>query len=103
MRQPKKRGNYLSPIGPLHDKFVLQHDQIALARLVFHECLQARAERVEEVAAADDDFLVREEPDPPQTRDDAGALGRRGEGAELFDAGHDGTEELHNDIMRGWI
>ena len=73
-------------VRPLDDELVLEHDEVALARLVLHQRLELRAERVEEVACARLDLLAREETDPAHARDDARSLGLVGERAHLFDA-----------------
>ena len=90
-RKIRRQHTHLLAVRPLDDELVLEHDEVALAALVLHEQLEARAERVEQVARAHLHLLRGEHADPAQTRDDAGRLGRIGERADLLDAGDEGA------------
>ena len=77
---------YRLAIRPLDDELVLEHNEVALAGGVRHECPELGAKRVEQVPVAHRRLLVREEPDPAQARDDAVRLTLVGERVELLHA-----------------
>lgn len=72
----KRKDTYELAVGPLDDKFVLEHDEVPLTILVLHQALQSATEGVQQVAVADLHLVVGEESDPSETRDDADVLWR---------------------------
>lgn len=70
---------------------MLEHDEIAFTGLVLHKLLELHTKRVKQVTRARRHLLLREEPDPAETRDNARALGSRRELAQCIDTFDQGT------------
>lgn len=85
---------HLGAIGPLDEELVLEHDEITLALLILHERLKLGTKCVQKVSRTGLDFLVREEADPAETRDDTGGFRRVREVAHRFDLGDKGAVEF---------
>jgi hypothetical protein len=65
-RRGKKKAieTHFFTVLPLNDKLVLQHDEVPFSRLVFHQRLELRAERVEKVPASWFDLVIGEQANP---------------------------------------
>jgi hypothetical protein len=79
IRLKRAGDNLLTAILPLDHEFVLEHDEISLAFPIRHELLQPRAECVQQVPSANLNSLIREQPNPPESRYDAYLLSDIGE------------------------
>lgn len=63
-------GTDLGTIFPFYDELVLKHDEITFTFFIFHEGLKPCTKGVKQVPGTKLNLLRREEPYPPQTRDD---------------------------------
>lgn len=77
---------YCFSVLPFNNKFVLQHDKIALSHLIFHQTLQARAQRVKKVSGPRLHFFRRKEPDPSESGNDPAGFKFIGELGHFLDA-----------------
>lgn len=86
----RRRARLPRAVGQLDAEAVLQHNQVALARLELHLALERRAQRVERVAARRRRLGPRQEAQPAQARQDTRLFVRVPEAGLL----RDGRDEV---------